>query len=122
MYAAVFAANPCSDYDVGAYAHEPCVGVVVGCACLAAEVSVGCGVDVAPQALRCAARLAHSAHEQLLHEESAFIWDNLFCFGFCSVHLVTFLIDNPCYKYWADVLAVVGYGAVCVDHFKQVDV
>ena len=96
--------------------------MIVGCTCLTAEISIGSSTHISPQALRCATGFAHTAHEQLLHEECALVGDGLFLFGWSYIYLLAFSIHNAGDEHWLHMFAVVGNGAIGVDHFQQVDI
>ena len=96
--------------------------MVVGGAGLAAKFSVAIFAHVAPEALARAAGLAHAALEQLLHEESTLVGDDLLAPAVAVEDFVAVLVDNAGDEHRVVVHAVVGHGAIGIGHFQQGDV
>ena len=116
----VLATYPCTNYEVGAYGHEPCIGVIVGSTCLASPVCIV--EDVMAERLTCAAGFVHSTLQHLLHEESRPVRQCLAVVFRCDIDLVAIFVKDACDDDRVMVLSVIGYGTVGIYHFQQVHV
>ena len=96
--------------------------MVVGCTRLSAEFSVTVVAHIAPKALRCTARLLHTALQQLLHQEGTLVRNHLLFCRRTFVYHLSVVVHNLGYQYWVVVLTIVCNGTVGTGHLQQVHI
>ena len=114
--AAIFAADPCADNQLGTHAHEPCIGVVVARSSLSAKLGVAVVTYVTPQRLRGSTWLFQSSLQHLLHEEGALVGDDRLTLRGADIHLIAVFVDDARHEHGIVVAAVVGNDTIGIHH------